>query len=34
MPVRVLEMDRISIEINTADTGEEMEFPTNGTTPL
>ena len=32
MPVRVQEMDRISIEINTADTGEEMEFPTNGTT--
>ena len=32
MPVRVQEMDRISIEINTADTGEEIEFPTNGTT--
>ena len=32
MPVRVQEMDRILIEINTADTGEEMEFPTNGTT--
>ena len=32
MPVRVQEMDKISIEINTADTGEEMEFPTSGTT--
>ena len=32
MPVRVQEMDRISIEINTADTGEEMEFPTSGVT--
>ena len=34
MSVRVQEMDKTSIEINTADTGEEMEFPTNGTTQL